>query len=187
MWRFLSASSSAPYGADKLFSLNGHQGRQTWEFDPAAGTPEERARVEELRAAFAANRHTQKHRCLGDPGSGGGIRRRGPLAGRGPQLRGLAAPLRSPGGRWEGGRAARAPPESSRPQPASPPATPPRSADELLRLQAAAKVAAKGHAPPAEPLAEGEPVTAERVEQHLKVGSRVRAPPAPLAFWGGRH
>lgn len=103
MWRFLSASAGAPLGADRLFSLNGHQGRQTWEYDPNAGTREERARVEELRAAFAANRHAQKH-----------------------------------------------------------------SADELLRLQAASKVAAKRAAPPAEPLPEGAPVTSERVRAHLE-------------------
>ncbi|GBG00640.1 hypothetical protein Rsub_13394, partial [Raphidocelis subcapitata] len=97
MWRFLSASPSAPAGAEALFSLNSFQGRQTWEFDPAAGSEEERARVEELRAAFAANKHAQKH-----------------------------------------------------------------SADELLRLQCAPKIAAARAAPPAEPLPEGEPVTAER-------------------------
>ncbi|PSC70347.1 Cycloartenol synthase isoform B [Micractinium conductrix] len=44
-----------------LFTLlNGNVGRQTWEWDPEAGTPEERARVEELRAQFTKNRLTQK-------------------------------------------------------------------------------------------------------------------------------
>lgn len=47
---------------------------------------------------------------------------------------------------------------------------PPPSADELLRLQAASKIASKQHSPPSDHLPEGEPVTAERVEQHLKVG-----------------
>lgn len=34
---------------------------QVWVWDPEAGTPEQRARAEELRATFAANRHEQKH------------------------------------------------------------------------------------------------------------------------------
>jgi cycloartenol synthase len=101
MWKFLSASDSG--GHPHLTSLNGHKGRQTWEFDPNAGTPEQRARVEQLRAAFTANRHVQRH-----------------------------------------------------------------SADELLRLQCADKIAAKQHAPPTEPIAEGQVPSAERVEQHLK-------------------
>jgi len=63
MWKFLSASSGAPCGGNKLFSPNNFQGRQTWEFDEGAGSAEERAKVEELRAAFTANRHKQKHRC----------------------------------------------------------------------------------------------------------------------------
>lgn len=60
-WRFRSASGGAPVEADQLFSLNDFKGRQTWEFDPSAGEAE-LERIEELRAAFAANRHTQKHR-----------------------------------------------------------------------------------------------------------------------------
>lgn len=99
MWKFKSASD---IGAPNLVSLNQNQGRQTWEYDPAAGTPEQRARVEELRAAFTANRHTQKH-----------------------------------------------------------------SADELLRLQAADRIAAKKHSPPTTQLAADEVPSAERVQQHL--------------------
>jgi cycloartenol synthase len=85
-----------------MFSLNENQGRQTWEYDPTAGTPEQRARVEELRAAFTANRHKQKH-----------------------------------------------------------------SADELLRLQAADRIAAKKYSPPSSELAADEVPSAERVQQHL--------------------
>lgn len=59
MWKFHSASDSG--GHPLLVSLNGNKGRQTWEFDPKAGTPELRAKVEELRAAFTANRHVQHH------------------------------------------------------------------------------------------------------------------------------
>lgn len=100
MWRFLSASD---YGGPHLTSLNGNKGRQTWVWDAEAGSAEQRAKVEALRAAFTANRHTQKH-----------------------------------------------------------------SADELLRLQAAERIAAMQHAPPAEPLPAGETPTAARVEAHLQ-------------------
>jgi cycloartenol synthase len=99
MWKFKSASDA---GGPHLVSLNDNKGRQTWEFDPNAGTPDQRARVEELRAAFTANRHKQKH-----------------------------------------------------------------SADELLRLQVADKIAAKKYSPPSTELKPGEIPSAERVEQHL--------------------
>jgi hypothetical protein len=58
MWRFVSAGDSGKHPL--LHSLNGHQGRQTWEFDPNGGTPEERAKAEALRAAFTADRLKQK-------------------------------------------------------------------------------------------------------------------------------
>jgi hypothetical protein len=54
MWRFVSAGNSN--GHPSLFSLNDHKGRQTWEYDPDAGTEEQRQKVEELRAAFTRNR-----------------------------------------------------------------------------------------------------------------------------------
>ncbi|KFK33872.1 hypothetical protein AALP_AA5G071200 [Arabis alpina] len=40
-----------------LFSTNNFAGRQIWEFDPNAGTSEERAAVEETRRNFYDNRH----------------------------------------------------------------------------------------------------------------------------------
>jgi hypothetical protein len=56
MWKLVSASNKgSPH------SLNGNQGRQVWEYDPSAGTEAERAKVEQLRAEFTANRHSQKH------------------------------------------------------------------------------------------------------------------------------
>ena len=58
MWKLETAGDSAnPY----LRSLNGHQGRNTWTFQPEGGTPELRAQVEQLRAAFTANRLKQRH------------------------------------------------------------------------------------------------------------------------------
>jgi len=64
MWKFISAGSGAGNVQSNhplLRSQNNHQGRQTWFFDPEAGTPEQRAKVEELRANFTKNRHTQRH------------------------------------------------------------------------------------------------------------------------------
>ena len=59
MWKFAPASDSD--GHPLLRSLNNNIGRQVWVYDPEAGTPEERAAVEEAREKFAANRLTQKH------------------------------------------------------------------------------------------------------------------------------
>nr|WNF87682.1 multifunctional triterpene synthase [Castanea crenata] len=53
MWRLkIGEGSNDPY----LFSTNNFAGRQTWVFEPEAGTPEERAEVEEARQNFYKNR-----------------------------------------------------------------------------------------------------------------------------------
>ncbi|KAK6284853.1 hypothetical protein POUND7_003805 [Theobroma cacao] len=53
MWRLtIGEGGNNPY----IYSTNNYLGRQTWEFDPNAGTPEERAEVEEVRQNYYNNR-----------------------------------------------------------------------------------------------------------------------------------
>uniref|UniRef100_A0A5B6ZSH9 Terpene cyclase/mutase family member n=1 Tax=Davidia involucrata TaxID=16924 RepID=A0A5B6ZSH9_DAVIN len=56
MWRLKIAQGGDPY----LYSTNNHVGRQTWEFDPDYGTPEERAQVDKARQHFTDNRFRVK-------------------------------------------------------------------------------------------------------------------------------
>lgn len=57
MWKLKIGDGSSPW----LRSLNGHVGRQTWEFDPSLGSPEELAEIEKLREQFRNHRFEQRH------------------------------------------------------------------------------------------------------------------------------
>ncbi|KAG5230730.1 beta-amyrin synthase [Salix suchowensis] len=57
MWRLkIAEKGSSPY----IFTTNDFVGRQIWEYDPIAGTPEEREQVEEARRNFTKNRSKVK-------------------------------------------------------------------------------------------------------------------------------
>ncbi|CAM9000177.1 unnamed protein product [Rhodiola kirilowii] len=57
MWKLKIAEGDNPW----LRSLNNHIGRQIWEFDPALGSPEELAQIEDARENFVLHRFDQKH------------------------------------------------------------------------------------------------------------------------------
>lgn len=57
MWKLKFSEGSSPW----LRSVNGHVGRQFWEFDPNLGSPEELAEVEKLRKQFQSTRFEKKH------------------------------------------------------------------------------------------------------------------------------
>uniref|UniRef100_A0A7N2LTD2 Terpene cyclase/mutase family member n=1 Tax=Quercus lobata TaxID=97700 RepID=A0A7N2LTD2_QUELO len=57
MWKLkVAEGGNDPY----IYSTNDFVGRQIWEFDPEAGTPEERAEIEEARQNFYRNRYQVK-------------------------------------------------------------------------------------------------------------------------------
>ncbi|CAN1191096.1 Beta-amyrin synthase [Linum perenne] len=58
MWRLKIAQGGK--NEEFLSSANGFVGRQTWEFDPEAGTPEELEAIEEVRHQFYMNRFRVK-------------------------------------------------------------------------------------------------------------------------------
>ncbi|KAH7298679.1 hypothetical protein KP509_25G053900 [Ceratopteris richardii] len=59
MWILKVADDAS--GSPWLRTLNGHVGRQTWHFDPSAGSPADIQAVDEARREFTENRFTKKH------------------------------------------------------------------------------------------------------------------------------
>jgi len=57
MWKLKIGGEKSPW----LETLNDHVGRQYWEFDPNAGTPEERLAVENARAEYYKTRFLYRH------------------------------------------------------------------------------------------------------------------------------
>ncbi|XP_019183067.1 PREDICTED: dammarenediol II synthase-like [Ipomoea nil] len=59
MWKLKVGEGGGPY----MYSTNNYVGRQTWEYDPGAGTPEEREAVEKARLEFRKNREKGFRAC----------------------------------------------------------------------------------------------------------------------------
>lgn len=57
MWKLKVAEGGSPW----LRTLNGHIGRQVWEFDPNLGSPKDLEEIEKFRAEFYKNRFETKH------------------------------------------------------------------------------------------------------------------------------
>lgn len=56
MWKLKVAEGNSPW----LYSLNNYVGRQIWEYDAEAGTPEEREEVRKVQENFTKNRFRYK-------------------------------------------------------------------------------------------------------------------------------
>lgn len=59
MWKLKIAQGLGPY----LYSTNNFVGRQIWEFEPDAGTPEDREQIEKARNDYCNNRRQGVHPC----------------------------------------------------------------------------------------------------------------------------
>lgn len=63
MWRLECSKGVDGLGRplEHLKTLNNNRGRQVWVWDPEAGTPEQRAQIEEAREHYAKHRFEQQH------------------------------------------------------------------------------------------------------------------------------
>lgn len=57
MWKLKVAKGGSPW----LRTLNGHIGRQVWEFEPNLGSPEDQAEIDKFRTEFYKKRFETKH------------------------------------------------------------------------------------------------------------------------------
>ncbi|XP_019183165.1 PREDICTED: dammarenediol II synthase-like [Ipomoea nil] len=59
MWKLKIGEGGGPY----IYSTNNYAGRQIWEYDPNAGTPEEQEAFEKARKGFTKQRQKGPHTC----------------------------------------------------------------------------------------------------------------------------
>nr|GMD06509.1 beta-amyrin synthase isoform X2 [Ipomoea batatas] len=59
MWKLKIGEGGGPY----MYSTNNYMGRQIWEYEPNAGTPEEQEAFEKARKEFSKQRQKGHHTC----------------------------------------------------------------------------------------------------------------------------
>lgn len=59
MWKLKIAEGNGPY----LYSTNNFVGRQIWEYDPNAGTPQEREAFQKVKQEYRNNKKNGDRAC----------------------------------------------------------------------------------------------------------------------------